>query len=174
MDFFFTGLWGFIYLVALIVAGCFTFVGKITDERRILHVLLINWFFVRCIVSFMDKDETAFMASSIFAVVALAVYARTMASSVCAILFFIIMQFDILDRMEIMSFSEAAEIQDAIGFVVLFIMAGAANDFWTGKFSRLPNLWRNRGASHFPMLGQRGYSKTGPILGSVKDEKGIR
>lgn len=140
MDFIAHDFWSSIYLVALVIAGVVTFRGSEKSARRILHILIVNWLVMRCNVHFFEKNEFVFVALGVASFVALILYGRSAASYVCAFLFLGILNVDFALRSGFVSYRTAGELWDALAFAVLLIMAGASNDFWSGRFSR---LWRN-------------------------------
>jgi hypothetical protein len=119
---------GMAYMAALAIAGVITLRGEHKEARRILWVLCLNWLVTRANVSLWPSNDVLWLANDFMTVAALAVYGRTVPAKACAILFFIIGQFDIAMGLGWASFAPVAAISDLLGYIVLIIMAGAAYD----------------------------------------------
>ena len=154
MDFIAHDFWSGVYVVLLSIAGYVTFKGKNTDERRILYTMLANWIATRTFVS-LALPSTFFFAADIATMVALLIYGKTDAAKVCSLIFFCIVSAGIALDAKLLSYSTVAAFWDVAGYLILLIMAGAANDFWTGKRIRLSNVWRNRAITGNSMLAVR-------------------
>ncbi len=119
--------WSLIWLVSLCVAGLVTVMGKYRDARRILAVMVVNWLCTRSIVTFAPHNDFLWQLSDAVACVGMAGYGRTKAAYAVASLFFIILLFDTAMILQLAAFPQIAAISDALGFLMLIIMAGAAH-----------------------------------------------
>jgi hypothetical protein len=161
MDFIAHDFWSVAYVVLLTIAGYATIKGRNTDERRILHILILNWLCVRSLVTWFEQDPVLWSVLDVASIVALLVYGRTFASGVCALFHFASLQIDILHHFGAVSIETALALWDLLAFIVLLIMAGAANDFWTGKRLRFTDLWWNRSpAAHSVLVVRRNTSQS--------------
>jgi hypothetical protein len=147
-------LFGITYMAALAIAGVATCLGKEKKERRILWVLIANFIITRAIVSGMNENSALWLANDFGAVVGFLLYARTEAARACALLFFIIAQFDIIMVAGWVEFTPVAAVSDLLGYIVLIIMAGAANDL-DGRISFISHRPRFRYLDRFFTLEKR-------------------
>jgi hypothetical protein len=119
--------WSLIWLAALCVAGLITVMGRKRDARRILAVMVVNWLCTRLVVTFAPHNDFLWQLSDAVACIGMAAYGRTKAAYAVASLFFIILLFDTAMILKIAAFPQIAAISDALGFLMLTIMAGAAH-----------------------------------------------
>lgn len=168
MEFFFTGVWGFLYLVTLIIAGYVTIRGRNTDERRILYALIANWLATRTFVVIGAADSYYF-AADVLTMIALVVFGKTDATKVSALLYFGIVSVGMAFDAGLIAYSSVTVWWDVLSFAIMLIMAGAANDFWSGKRIRLTDIWRYRTASGPSVLAVRNNPTDGDSVGSGKD-----
>lgn len=146
MNFIANDLWSGVWISLLLIAGIITLYGDKKEARRILWVLCVNWLITRACVTLWPSNGLVWLLNDFSAVVALAVYGKTVAAKACALLFFIIFQFDIALLLNVADFAPIAAVSDALGYLILIIMAGAAYDV-DGRFilNPLSNSTRFRG-----------------------------
>jgi hypothetical protein len=155
--------WSGVYIIALIIAGCVTIKGRNTDERRILYVMAANWMATRTFVS-LSAPSTFFFAADVLSMIALIVFGKTDASKVCALFFFGIVSVGIAFDEGLIAYSNVTVWWDILSFAIMLIMAGAANDFWTGKRVRFAGVWRHRNSSGHSLLAVRRNATKSPSV----------
>jgi hypothetical protein len=97
------------------------------------------------------------------------VYGKTDAAKVCALLFFGIVSVGVAFDAGLMEYATVTVFWDVAGYIILLIMAGAANDFWTGKRLRLTDLWWNRSSASRSVLAVRRNASQSPDVGNPKN-----
>jgi hypothetical protein len=121
-------LWSAVWVGLLSISGIVTISGNKKEARRILYVLCLNWLATRSIVSLWPSSDLLWLLNDFVTVIAFILYGRTVPAKACALLFFIIAQFDIAMIIGLAQFSPVAAISDLLGYIILIIMVGAAHD----------------------------------------------
>jgi hypothetical protein len=177
MPFIPNSLFGIAYMSALTIAGIVMLFGNRKEARRILYVLCLNWLATRSIVSLWPSNDLLWLLNDFVTVIALILYGRTVPAKACALLFFIIAQFDIAMIMGLAQLSPVAAISDLLGYIVLIIMVGAAHDldgrritshlgFSYRFFHRVFNIQARRSILPCTSMPSRNFSKNNNITTS--------
>jgi hypothetical protein len=148
MSFLFTGPWGVAWLVSLAIAGLVTLAGRDKTAKRVLAVLVVNFFATRTVV-FFELPDILWVINDLVATVALALCGRTVVARASAMLFFIIFQFSLALFLGFASFEPVAAVSDLLGYIILVVMAGAAHDTPRGGFRHFSGIrFRSAGGVH--------------------------
>jgi hypothetical protein len=127
MGFFFTGMWGAIWLGALVAASLVTLAGDNRKAWGICAVMWCNWIGTRSIVTFDTSNDIAWLLLDFTTVIVLLTLCSGRAAKSVATLFTIILALNVNDAAGFADFEQTAAMADLLGFVMLVIMAGAAH-----------------------------------------------
>lgn len=153
MDFIAHDFWSGAWLASLAFAGVVTLAGSDAVAKRILAILCVNFLATRSIV-FWALPDFLWVINDLVATVALALCGRTIAARASALLFFIILQFDLAMFFGWASFAPVAAVSDLLGYIILVVMMSAAHGNGGGKYSDPVDL-RRGGYDTFPPVALR-------------------
>lgn len=102
--------------------------GREPVARRLIWVMVVNFLVVRCIV-FWALSDFLWVINDLLATALMLASGRENSARACAVLFFIILQFDLAMLTGFSDFGSVAAVSDLLGFIILVVIAGAAHDF---------------------------------------------
>ena len=127
MPFFPDSVYGLAYLAALLVAGFVTMLGRNTQARRVLYILIAHWVTTRLIDVYDHENFTLWLAQDWAVFGALLICRGGRTALACATLFFVVMTFDSYSYIANGSFEGAAAVAETVGYLAMIIMAGGAH-----------------------------------------------
>lgn len=133
-DFFFTGAWGAAWFASLIITALFVLTGPHRSAHALVAILVANWLVTRSVV-FFGLSDWLWAVNDFATTAAFAIIGRSTASRACAVLFFIILQFDVALIFDWAGFEAVAAVSDLLGYLILFIIAGSSRE-GTGRYIR--------------------------------------
>jgi hypothetical protein len=98
--------------------------------------MVLNWISTRSIVTFMPDNDIAMLSLDAVTCIVMAWYGRSIPAFAVAMLFFVITLFDSAKVLGLSTFSQLGAVSDALGVLMLIIMAGASHGD-TGKLARV-------------------------------------
>ena len=133
-------------------------------SRSLIYVMVLHWVGMRIIDATDHTNNALWVAHDIAMVGAVLYFCRGLSSKAIAVLFFVLLQFDLYSllhyglRMPVDAFDTTASVGEAIGYLAMILLAGAKNADG-GKLDR-------RSASRFGLGGAFGRGGAAGYLSS--------
>ena len=136
------------YLTALALLVAFTLRTKRRDVFQSMGLLVALWLLTR-IIRIFDADNFLLWLASDFFVIGGFIIIGSRHAMACAILYFLSLLFDSYTLIWGGSFDGAAAVNEAVGYISMLIIAGAAYDW---QLMGRATLWGDRAGRHIDTM----------------------